>query len=144
MYKVSETVLPIYINGQCPIIKTCSDVTLNLSSKDSTIKYLCHDQSNNHLLIYSSDIQVNYKLHLDRVLLKLLNTLDQRKGCQVMIQSKKEGKDQESIQPNTLPDPGYQLESDNVTIRQIKREPRGQPFPSNCPQGINNQTRTKA
>ena len=25
----------IYINGQCPIIKTCSDVTLNLSSKDS-------------------------------------------------------------------------------------------------------------
>ena len=34
-YKVSETVLPIYINGQCPIIKTCSDVTLNLSSKDS-------------------------------------------------------------------------------------------------------------
>ena len=35
MYKVGETVLPIYINGQCPIIKTCSDVTLNLSSKDS-------------------------------------------------------------------------------------------------------------
>ena len=25
----------LYINGQCPIIKTCSDVTLNLSSKDS-------------------------------------------------------------------------------------------------------------
>ena len=38
MYKVSETVLPIYINGQCPIIKTCSDVTLNLSSKDSNIQ----------------------------------------------------------------------------------------------------------
>ena len=37
MYKVSETVLPIYINGQCPIIKTCSDVTLNLSSKDSKL-----------------------------------------------------------------------------------------------------------
>ena len=37
MYKVSETVLPIYINGQCPIIKTCSDVTLNLSSKDSRL-----------------------------------------------------------------------------------------------------------
>ena len=36
MYNVSETVLPIYINGQCPIIKTCSDVTLNLSSKDYT------------------------------------------------------------------------------------------------------------
>ena len=40
MYKVSETVLPIYINGQCPIIKTCSDVTLNLSSKDSSQKYI--------------------------------------------------------------------------------------------------------
>ena len=26
-------IIPIYINGQCPIIKTCSDVTLNLSSK---------------------------------------------------------------------------------------------------------------
>ena len=37
MYKVSEPVLPIYINGQCPIIKTCSDVTLNLSSKDSIV-----------------------------------------------------------------------------------------------------------
>ena len=36
MYKISETVLPIYINGQCPIIITCSDVTLNLSSKDSS------------------------------------------------------------------------------------------------------------
>ena len=36
MYNISETVLPIYINGQCPIIKTCSDVTLNLSSKDYT------------------------------------------------------------------------------------------------------------
>ena len=39
MYKVSEIVLPIYINGQCPIIKTCSDVTLNLSSKDSKCRY---------------------------------------------------------------------------------------------------------
>ena len=39
MYKVSETVLPIDINGQCPIIKTCSDATLNLSSKDSNHTY---------------------------------------------------------------------------------------------------------
>ena len=43
-------------------------------------------------------------------------------------QSKKEGKDQESIQSSTTPDPGYQWESDNVTIRHYKREPRGQPF----------------
>ena len=42
--------------------------------------------------------------------------------------SKKEGKDQESIQSSTTPDPGYQWESDNFTIRHHKREPRGQPF----------------
>ena len=28
-----------------------------------TIKFLYHDQWNNHDLMYSSDIQVNYKLH---------------------------------------------------------------------------------
>ena len=38
-------------------------------------------------------------------------------------QSKKMGKDQESIQSSTTPDPGYQWESDNVTIRHHKREP---------------------
>ena len=42
----------------------------------------------------------------------------------------KEGKDQESIQSSTTPDPGYQWESDNFTIIHHKREPRGQPFPS--------------
>ena len=51
--------------------------------------------------------------------------------------SKKEGKYQESIQPSTTPDPGYQWESDNFTIRHHKREPRGQPFSSRSPQGIN-------
>ena len=45
-------------------------------------------------------------------------------------QSKKEGKDQESIQSSNTPDPGYQWERDNITIRHHKREPRGQPFPS--------------
>ena len=45
-------------------------------------------------------------------------------------QSKKDGEDQESIQSSTTPDPGYQWESDNVTIRHHKRQPRGQPFPS--------------
>ena len=44
--------------------------------------------------------------------------------------SKKECKDQESIQSSTTPDPGYQWESDKLTIRHHKREPRGQPFPS--------------
>ena len=36
--------------------------------------------------------------------------------------SKKESKDQESIQSSTKPDPGYQCESNNVTIRHHKRE----------------------
>ena len=43
---------------------------------------------------------------------------------------KKTGKDQESIQSSTTPNPGYQWESENFTIRHRKREPRGQPFPS--------------
>ena len=55
------------------------------------------------------------------------------------VESNKEGKDQESIQSSTPPDPGYQWESDNVTIRNHKREPRGQAFPSRWPQGINKQ-----
>ena len=45
-------------------------------------------------------------------------------------QSKKEGKDQESIRSSTTPDLGYRWESDNITKRHHKREPRGQPFPS--------------
>ena len=38
-------------------------------------------------------------------------------------QSKKEDKDQESIQSSTTPDPGYQWESNTLTIRHHKREP---------------------
>ena len=30
----------------------------------------------------------------------------------------------------TTPDPGYQWESDKLTVRHHKREPRGHPFPS--------------
>ena len=59
-------------------------------------------------------------------------------------ESKKKGKDQESIQSSTTPDLGYQWESDNFTIRHHKREPRGQLFPSRRPQGIDKQTHTKA
>ena len=40
------------------------------------------------------------------------------------FQSKKKGKDQVSIQLSTTPDPGYQWESDNFTIRHHKREPK--------------------
>ena len=42
----------------------------------------------------------------------------------------KDAKSQESIQLSTTPDPGYQWESDKLTVRHHKREPRGQPFPS--------------
>ena len=40
----------------------------------------------------------------------------------------KDGKYQESIQSSTTPGPGYQKESNNLTIRHNKREPRGQPL----------------
>ena len=46
------------------------------------------------------------------------------------FKSKKKGKDQESIQLSTTPNPGYQRKSDNFTFRHHKREPRGQPFPA--------------
>ena len=44
--------------------------------------------------------------------------------------SKQGCKDQGLIQSSTTPDPGYQWESDKLTVRHHKREPRGQPFPS--------------
>ena len=58
--------------------------------------------------------------------------------------SKKGCKDQESIQSSPTPDPRYQWESDKLTVRHHKREPRGQPIPSRWPQGTNKQMRAKA
>ena len=46
------------------------------------------------------------------------------------LKSKYGCKDQESIQSSTTPNPGYQWESDKLTARHHKREPRGQPFRS--------------
>ena len=43
-----------------------------------------------------------------------------------LMQSKENGKDQESIQSSTTPDPGYQWESNKLLVRHHKREPRGQ------------------
>ena len=37
------------------------------------------------------------------------------------MQSKKDGKDQESIQSSTTPDPGYQWESNKLLVRHHKR-----------------------
>ena len=42
-----------------------------------------------------------------------------------LIRCKKDGKDQESIQSSTTPDPGYQWESNKLTVRHHKRELRG-------------------
>ena len=44
--------------------------------------------------------------------------------------TKKEVKDQVSIQSSTTPDPGYKWERENFTIRHHKRQQRGQLFPS--------------
>ena len=44
--------------------------------------------------------------------------------------SNKEGKDQESIQSRTTPDPGYQWESDNITIRHKNESTKVSPFPA--------------
>ena len=43
-----------------------------------------------------------------------------------LIQSKKDGNDQESIQSNTTPDPGYKWESNKLTVRHHRRELRSQ------------------
>ena len=43
-----------------------------------------------------------------------------------LIQSKKDGKDQELIQSSTSPDPGYQWESKKLTVRHHRRELRSQ------------------
>ena len=45
-------------------------------------------------------------------------------------QSKTLGKDHGSIHSSTTPDPGYKWESNKLTVRHHKREPRVQPFPS--------------
>ena len=43
-----------------------------------------------------------------------------------LIKSKKDGKDQESIQSSTTPDQGYQWESNKLTVRHHRRELRSQ------------------
>ena len=68
-------------------------------------------------------------LHNFFAVFTVVNIFESVKEMEI-IQSKKKAKDQESIQSSTTPDPGYQWESDNFTIRHHEREPRGQPFPS--------------
>ena len=58
---------------------------------------------------------------------------------QLRYQSKKEGKDQESIQSSTIPDPEYQWEVTNSQLDITNKSQEVSPFP-----GINKQTYTKA
>ena len=39
-------------------------------------------------------------------------------------------RDEQSIQSSTIPDPGYQWESDKLTVRHHKREQEVSPFPA--------------
>ena len=56
--------------------------------------------------------------------------LFETKQCLCLFLKLERGKDHESIQSSTTPDSGYKWESNKLTIRHHRREPRGQPFPS--------------
>ena len=60
--------------------------------------------------IYPTELQLNKANHSD-------------------TESKKNGKDQESVQLRTTPDQDTTWESDKNTIKRHKQEPRGQSFP---------------
>ena len=47
--------------------------------------------------------------------------------CNNISKSKKGGKDQESIQSSTTPDPGYHMRKRQNPIKHHKQQPRGQP-----------------
>ena len=47
----------------------------------------------------------------------------------MLLQSKKDSKDQESIQSSTTPVSGYQIEKQQHHNKHHKQEPRGQPNP---------------
>ena len=96
------------------------------------------DLSSVYLVVYGAILQ-RVKLRvcmaldiLNGTLLKLGTILGKHRTIKKLhvYWSKKEGKNQESIQLSTTPHPGYQWECDKVTTRHHKREPRDQPFPS--------------
>ena len=59
----------------------------------------------------------------------------------ISLESKKNGKDLETIQSSTTPDPGYSMGNYQKYNKHHQQEPRGQPFPSRWPQGSSEQTR---
>ena len=71
----------------------------------------------------------NRKLeHSKKIVLQFFNMSLAHLG-QKFNANKEEGNDQDKIQSSTTPDSGYQWESDNVTTRHHKREPRDPLFP---------------
>ena len=59
-------------------------------------------------------------------------------SAEQLYKSKYGCQDLESRESSTTPDPGYQWESDKLTVRHHKREPKGQTFPKRGPQGTIN------
>ena len=87
-------------------------------TRKGTLNYITKQRLNIKRL---QTMGANAKLIIEAVIvccLKcLLNMVENMFLCK---QSKKEGKDQESIQSSTTPDPGYQWESDRFSIRHHK------------------------
>ena len=72
-----------------------------------------------HVLVLSNEILFKPKLmRLSKATIK--QKIIRIRALSELHESKKEGKDQEPIQFSSTPDPGYQWESDNVTIRHHK------------------------
>ena len=69
--------------------------------------------------VYTSHVHVQLSTAMKVCLYLCANVVDPD-------ESKKEGKDQVSIQSSTTSDPGYQWKSDKFTIRHHKQEPRCQ------------------
>ena len=121
-------------------------------SNDAKCSIFKTDMSNFIAVSYANDARFSSSTHIWRISLQQVMHMQMMQGLNANManfiaasylfylfievfkfnanKSKKEGKDQESIQSSTTPDPGCQWESDNFTIRHHKREPRGQPFPS--------------
>ena len=75
----------------------------------------------NHLTRIGKNLLIKKKNHYDCKNFDIISSnYDNVSDSSQSRKSKKEGKDQESIQSSTTPDPGYQWESDNVTIRHHK------------------------
>ena len=111
-----------------------------------TLYRLCYSARIHYLNPYPATIFLSWKCCLLLVSAAYVFKCTSDYAMNTMIrrdQSKSGCKDQKSIQSSTTFDPGYQWESDKLTVKHHKWEPRGQPFPSRWPQGTYKQTHTK-